>query len=149
MNKTKNVSKRAKIIILILFEFYVISTRIAEYIVESGRSVVTEKPDNYNTLLVIFISLSLFYVILAWFMERFLKYYAAHAKRESRLFTSDAWRLILTYVFIYCPTLFGSMLRDMGLPNSKFVYFVGTTIVMALIWGIYDLRKSPAPDSVQ
>jgi len=146
MNNTEKISKKVKIIILILFEFYVISSRTGLYILRLGSSKVTEKPENYSSLLAIFISLSFFYVILGWLMEHLVKYYATRSKRERRFFTWEIWTLILTYICFFIPTVLGDMFLDMGLPISKFVYFVGTTAIMALVWGIYDIRKSSPPE---
>ena len=149
MNQPNKISRKVKIIILVLFEMYAISIGIVEYLLRYGRSGAPEKPDNYHPLLAIFIFLSLCYVILPWFLERFLKYFAAHAKRESRLFTSEGWRLALSYVLLYSPAIFGQTLLEMGLLFSQFTFFLGTTIVMALVWGINDLHKSQTPDLVQ
>jgi len=149
MSKTKKVSKKVKILILILFEFYAISDGVVQFILRLGSPEVVEKSDTYPALLTAYILLSLLYLFLAWFMERILGFLAAHAKQENRFLTSEFLRLLLTYLCILSPTVFGGMLLDQGLHLSQYLYFVGMSIVIALVWGIYDLRKKPVPELVE
>jgi len=141
MNKTQTVSKRAKITILVLFESYTLSFAFVKYVIFGMSETSNESTYGLN-LLIFGIFFSLYALALAWFIEPIFRFFAARAKKENHMFSSERWKLVLSYMFLYFPTLFANMLLPMGLPFSQFYYFLGTTVLAAFAWGINDLRKS-------
>jgi len=143
MNKTQTVSKKAKIAILVLFELYVCLSGTLEFLTH-GASETFNKPAYYPILLAISVLMSIYFLILSWLWERLQKFFASRAKRKAQFFTSERWKLIICYMFLFAPTLFAKILIHIGLPISQFFYFLGTTLFGAMTWAILDLRSSTA-----
>jgi hypothetical protein len=48
--------------------------------------------------------------------------------------------LFYGYLFLISPVIYGLLLFFLGMSISEFYYFVGATILDAIIWGAYNMR---------
>ncbi|MEW6085568.1 MAG: hypothetical protein AB1607_13335 [Chloroflexota bacterium] len=140
-NQTQIVSTKTKIVIFVLFEIYALSSAALDYL-RYGLSEIDKNPTYDSTLLFIGVFFSVYALVLAWFIEPLFRFLAARAKRENHIFSSEKWKLIFSYLFLYFPAIFGRILLPMGFPFSRYYYFLAATVLFALAWSIRDLRKS-------
>jgi hypothetical protein len=139
--KTKTVSRRTKIVVLILFEMYVLVSAVLDYF-RYNNTDISSAPTYDSTLLYTGIFFSFYALALAWFIEPLFRLFSARAKRENHIFTSDKWKMILSYLFMYSPDMFGRILLPMGFSFSQYYYFLAATVLFAIVWGVRDLRRN-------
>jgi hypothetical protein len=144
----QTVSTKTKIVIFALFEIYVLSSAALDYL-RYGLSETSVNPTYDPTLLFLGVFFSIYALLLAWFIEPLFRFFTARAKRENHIFSSDKWKMIFSYLFIYFPAMFGKILLPMGFPFSQYYYFLAATVLFAIAWSFRDLRRSsstPGPD---
>ncbi len=61
--------------------------------------------------------------------------------RRSR-FSPEARFLVMNYPLLVAPALYGQLLYACGIPLREFFYFIGTSIMMTLVWAIFEFRKT-------
>jgi len=81
MDKTQTVSKRAKVVILVLFEVYTLSSAFVEYL-RYSMSDTTKEPTYDLTLLTFGVFFSLYALVLVWFIEPLFRFFASRTKRK-------------------------------------------------------------------
>jgi hypothetical protein len=57
-------------------------------------------------------------------------------------FSPETLLLVINYPLLIAPALYGQLLYYCGIPFREFFYFISATIVMILVWAIYDFRKA-------
>jgi hypothetical protein len=101
-------------------------------------------PLSYDALAIlkaILIFMSVYSFAVAWFFQ-FRRAIISNrlTRRHSRL-SPEANFLLINYLLLISPVLFGLFLYVCGMPLREYFYFLGVSIAMMLAWGIYDLRK--------
>ena len=61
--------------------------------------------------------------------------------RRSRL-SPETTFLIMNYVLLVAPAFYGQLLYNSGISIREFWYFMGASVVMTLMWAIYDFRRT-------
>jgi hypothetical protein len=100
------------------------------------------RPDSLAILKAILIFLSVYSFVVAWFFQsRRATISNRLSRRRSRL-SPEANFLLINYLLLISPILFGLFLYVCGMPLREYFYFLGASVTMMLAWGIYDLRKT-------
>jgi len=99
------------------------------------------RPSSLAILSAILIFMSVYSFVVAWFFQfRRATISNRLGRRRSRL-SPEANFLLINYLLLISPVLFGLFLYICGMPLREYFYFQGVSIAMMLAWGIYDLRK--------
>ena len=81
-----------------------------------------------------------------WFWpQRLLKRIAALPPRSGaslRPISPKTGVLLLCYVVLVFPNLYGLLLFFRGMPIAEFYYFMGASIAGGIVWGFYHIQKS-------
>ena len=87
------------------------------------------------------IFLSVYSIVVAWFFQfRRATLSDRLSRRKSRL-SPEANFLLITYLLLLSPSVFGLFLFICGIPLREYFYFLGVSLVMILVWGFYDIRR--------
>ncbi len=135
-------SKRLKIIALVVSILFCTSL-LAQVV---SRDAVGDRPSpiSSNALAVLTLAsifLSAYGFAAAWFFEfRRATLLDRFSKRRSWL-SPEANFLLICHLLLVSPAFYGLFLYYCGMPLSETLYFAGAAILMALAWGLYDLRK--------
>ncbi len=90
----------------------------------------------------ILIFMSAYSFIVAWFFQFRREKMTNQLGKRRGFMTPKANFLLICYLLLISPAIFGLFLYFCGMPLQQFFYFLGASIVMILLWGIYDLRRT-------
>ena len=114
----------------------------ALFINSTGARPSPIRPNSLAVLKAILVFMSVYSFVVAWFFQ-FRRTTISHRliRRHCRL-SPEANFLLINYLLLTSPILFGLLLYVCGMSLREYLYFPGVSIAMMLAWGIYDLRKA-------
>ncbi len=98
--------------------------------------------DSLVLLKVVLIFLSAYGLVMAWFFQFRRTTILNRLGLPPRWLSSQASFLLINYLLLLSPAIFGLLLYFCGMPLLEYFYFAGISIATMLVWGIYDLRKA-------
>ncbi len=136
-------SRKMKIIALVVSVLFGASFLIDAMIITSfGNRPSPLSADSLAILKVVLIFLSAYGLVVAWFFQFRRTTILNRLSLRSRWLSPEAGFLLINYLLLLSPALFGLLLYFCGIPLLEYFYFAGISIAMMLVWGIYDLRKA-------
>ena len=99
-------------------------------------------PDSLVILKAILIFMSFYSFAVAWFFQFRRTTMSNRLSRRHSHLSPEANFLLINYLLLISPILYGLLLYVCGMRLREYFYFLGGSIAMILVWGIYDLRKT-------
>ena len=136
-------SKKMKMIALVVSVLFDTSFLIDAMILNSfGNRPSPISSDSLAFLKVVLIFLSAYGLVVAWFFQFRRTTILNRLSLHRRWLSPEVSFLLINYLLLLSPALFGLLLYFCGMPLFEYFYFTGISIAMMLVWGIYDLRKA-------
>jgi hypothetical protein len=133
------IPTKTKVVLLFVFVIFALSFLIAP----SMKTQLGFRPDAASvglltTMKVVGIVLSIYGLIAPWLIKPLLsrKSLAISQMRQERLI------LLLGYLSLISPVIYGLILFNFGVPLVDFYYFVVASIIGGIVWGAYNFVKT-------
>ncbi len=136
-------SRKMKMIALVVSVLFGASFLIDAIIITSfGNRPSPISSDSLAILKVVLFFLSAYGLVVAWFFQFRRTTILNRLSLRQRWLSPEAGFLLINYLLLLSPALFGLLLYFCGMPLFEYFYFAGISIAMMLVWGIYDLQKA-------
>jgi hypothetical protein len=136
------ISRKKRIVLLAVFLAYALWSVLIQALTDRyGSRPSAIDADALVIVRWVLFGFSIYGFVLLWLLNlgRLPMFLREH---PSRFVPRPEVRLLLySYLFIVAPLLYARLLPELGASFPEYLLFAGASILMALLWGIYDLRK--------
>jgi hypothetical protein len=139
--KMQTIPKKNIIIMLIVLLIYALIFGILGYTIDRLGSVSSHiSAGSLSTWKVGGILLSLYTLTTPWRWQKKLN----SLTNRQNVTSHQIWGVLILFCFVpfIAPLVYGLMLLFLGISIIEFYYFVALSVVGALLWSFYNLRKS-------
>jgi len=139
--KLQTIPKKNIIIMLIAAIIYAVLFVILAFVIDKAGDVSSQMSKQSLTIWkIVSILLSLYTLTTPW---RWQKKIISRANQRN-MSARQIWGMLILFCFVplIAPLIYGLGLLFWGLSFVEFYYFVASSIVGALAWSIYNLRKN-------
>ncbi len=137
------ISKKLKIIALVVSASFGATFLLDAMIINSfGNRSSPISSDSLALLKALLMFMSAYGLAAAWFFQFRRTTILDRLSLRRRWLSPEVSFLLINYLLLLSPVLFGLLLYFCGMSLREYFYFVGVSIAMTLAWGSYDLRKT-------
>ena len=137
-----NKNKLIALAFFVVFPLFLARTAQSfEFETEGVQVIHAVPPQTLDVLKLLFAIIAGLTFSIPWFLYKKIKSYQPTHDLIIAKFKVGNPGLLLGYLYLFSPVIYGLILFFVGMSISGLYYYIGTSIIGALVWGILDFRR--------